>query len=123
MVLLLPQSARANLTDFVWVIIINLALSLVVVYLFIPSLMEYLPVNTSGITASKKRFGQIASFNARYRRYIHWGVSHKWVLIILFVVGFGIPTCLLPVPPSKNSNLPQSTGIKHVLENMASWKP
>lgn len=123
MVLLLPQSARANLTDFVWVIIINLALSLVVVYLFIPSLMVYLPVNTSGITASKKRFGQIASFNARYRRYIHWGVSHKWVLIILFVVGFGIPTCLLPVPPSKNSNLPQSTGIKHVLENMASWKP
>ena len=44
MVLLLPESEKANLVDFIWVIVINLCLSLLISYLFIPSLMEYIPV-------------------------------------------------------------------------------
>lgn len=48
MVLLLPEKEKANLVDFIWVIVINLGLSLIISYLFIPSLMEYIPVRMSG---------------------------------------------------------------------------
>ena len=122
MVLLLPENARANLTDFIWIIIINLALSLAVAYFFIPSLMEFIPVRTAGLSTSVRRRRKAVRANHRYRRYIQWGVSHKWVLVLLFVLCFGIPTCLLPNPPG--TTVPStSTGAKRFFEQVASWAP
>lgn len=122
MVLLLPENARVNLTDFIWVIIINLALSLAVAYFFIPSLMEYIPVRTAGLSTSVQRRRKAVRANHRYRRYLQWGVSHKWVLVLLFVLCFGIPTCLLPNPPG--TTVPStSTGAKRFFEKVASWSP
>ncbi|MBP3202855.1 MAG: efflux RND transporter permease subunit [Bacteroidales bacterium] len=92
---LLPESERANLTDFIWVIALNLSLSLLVAALFIPSLMYYLPVN--GTRKVSVKHGRIAvRGNLLHRRYIRWGISHRWVLLVLFVLVFGLPTCLIP---------------------------
>ena len=95
-VLLLPESERANLTDFIWVIVINLALSLVIAYLFIPSLMELVPLTSAKGGASIRRHRHAVRRSLFYRRYIHWGVGHRWVYIAIFVLAFGIPTCLIP---------------------------
>lgn len=96
-VLLLPESERTNLTDFIWVIVINLSLSLMVAYLFIPSLMAFIPLRQSSATASvqrKKR--RVVKRNLFYGKYIAWGMGHRWVLLLLFVLAFGVPVCLIP---------------------------
>lgn len=47
MIMLLPESERVNLTDFIYVIAINLCVSTVVAYLFIPALIDYIPFGRS----------------------------------------------------------------------------
>lgn len=95
-VLLLPESERTNLTDFIWVIVINLSLSLLVAYLFIPSLMSFLPIRPSSATFSFQRKRRRVKRNLFYGKYIAWGIGHRWVLVLLFVLAFGIPVCLVP---------------------------
>ncbi len=87
-VLLLPESERENLTDFIWVIVINLSLSLVVAYLFIPSLMVFLPLRKSSDTVSLQRKRRRVKRNLLYGKYIAWGMGHRWVLLLLFVLAF-----------------------------------
>ena len=123
MILLLPENVRESLTDFVWVIIINLILSLVVSYFFLPSLMEYLSMKTVGLSVSRTKTRRVVQFNAWYYRYLYWGLSHKWVLILLFVIAFGIPTCLLPSPSPKSPDMPPASGFKRFFERLASWTP
>lgn len=91
MILVLPESERKNLTDFIWVIAINLALSLVISYLFIPSLMEYISVRQGVSRISPKRLRYRARFSILYKKYIAWGIRHRWILIGLFVVSFAYP--------------------------------
>lgn len=95
-VLLLPESERTNLTDFIWVIVINLSLSLLIAYLFIPSLMSFLPTRPSSPAVSFQRKRHQVKRNLFYGKYIAWGMKHRWVLMSLFVLAFGIPVCLVP---------------------------
>lgn len=96
-VLLLPEKEKANLTDFTLVIVINLCVSLIVAYLFVPALLDYFPVEKAGgHTVSPRRLRRIACWDDRYERYINWGLRHRWVLVAAFLVMFGIPTFLLP---------------------------
>ena len=96
-VLLLPENARANLTDFIWVIVINLSLSLVVAYIFIPSLMSFLPMEQSFSTErSFRNRRRLAKVSAFYRSLTDWCIGHRWVLILVFIISFGIPVCLIP---------------------------
>ncbi len=120
LVLLLPENARANLTDFIWVIAINLALSMFVAYFFIPSLMAYLPERESGMRLPDKRKRYLARLNSGYRDYIQWGADHRWLYVSILVVGFGIPTCLLPNPSAEKI---ASGGKLSLTERIASWKP
>lgn len=89
MVLLLPQSEKANLKDFIWVISLNLAVSLAVSWLFIPALMDYLPVQTSASVSSMKKHRRHARRAGRYGRYIGWGLRHRWVYVVVFILAFG----------------------------------
>lgn len=94
--LLLPENERANLTDFIWAIVINLALSLIVAYLFIPSLMSFFSIKSSSAFVPCQRKRRWVKRNLIYKKYILWGVEHRWVLILLFVLSFGVPLCLIP---------------------------
>ncbi|MBP5235255.1 MAG: efflux RND transporter permease subunit [Bacteroidales bacterium] len=94
LVLLLPESERANLNDFIRVIVINLALSLAVAYYFIPSLMGYIPVHTVPTARQMVRGRRTVLINRLYAGYIEWGVRHRWLLIAVFLACFCIPARL-----------------------------
>jgi multidrug efflux pump subunit AcrB len=93
----LPDDQKANLVDFVWVIVINLSVSVVIAFFFIPSLLEKVPVGRKGVvrmrTKGKRR---LVRFSRRYERFILWGRAHRWIFIVFLVLGFGIPIHLLP---------------------------
>ena len=122
MVLLLPESEKANLVDFIWVIVINLCLSLLISYLFIPSLMEYIPVKVEDRSGSVRRKRRTVRRNRMYSRYIGWGVRHRWVYIVLFIAAFGLPFCALPKPLSEKEKATASRARK-ALDKFVTWKP
>ncbi|MDR1671777.1 MAG: efflux RND transporter permease subunit [Alistipes sp.] len=87
----LPDQQKANLVDFVWVIVINLSISVVIAFMFIPSLLEKIPIRRRGVvrtrTTGRRR---IARFSLRYERFIVWGrrPRHRWIFIVLLLGGF-----------------------------------
>jgi multidrug efflux pump subunit AcrB len=122
MVLLLPESDKANLKDFVWVISLNLVVSLVVSWLFIPALMDYLPVKVGkGFSLFRKR-RRLAMTTNLYRGYITWGIRHRWVYIIIFTLTFGIPLCVLPTSAQMEKKTDKNLWQRGV-EKVVSWKP
>ena len=122
MVLLLPESEKANLVDFIWVIVINLCLSLLISYLFIPSLMEYIPVKAEDRSGSVRGKRRTVRRNRMYSRYIGWGVRHRWVYIVLFIAAFGLPFCALPKALSEKEKATASRARK-ALDKLVTWKP
>lgn len=124
MVLLLPEKEKANLVDFIWVIVINLGLSLIISYLFIPSLMEYIPVRMSGGKSgrSPRKLRRILRWNRFYASYIGWGMRHRWVYVLLFIVAFGIPLCLLPTRLS-DYDKDKADRFDRFLDKIVTWKP
>jgi len=94
--LILPAEERANLTDFIWVIVINLVVSLLVSWFFVPALMEYIPLSASSFSFSIRRRKKIIKYNKLYEKYINFGLEHRWIYIIIFIISFGIPLCIIP---------------------------
>lgn len=131
LILLLPESERANLSDFIYVIAVNLSISLAVAYFFIPALMEYVRVGNhpSGAAVAglsmprsrRRRRGKIAAarWNRFYARYINWGLRHRYVYVIVFVLAFGIPLFLIPEPEKK----PQGEFYEKYVRPVLSWRP
>lgn len=122
LVLLLPEKEKANLTDFIWVIVLNLSVSLMVSYLFIPALMHYLPVRTYDVGASMRKRRRQLKRRRLYERYIAWGIRHKWVYVLVLVIGFGIPLCVLPQASSLENKKDKNTWDR-VMEKIVGWKP
>ena len=122
MVLLLPESEKANLVDFIWVIVINLCLSLLISYLFIPSLMEYIPVKAGDRSGSVRGKRRTVRRNRMYSRYIGWGVRHRWVYIVLFIAAFGLPFRALPKPLLENEKTTASR-FRKAVDKFVTWKP
>lgn len=121
-VLLLPEREKSNLTDFTYVIVINLCVSLAVAYLFVPALLDYLPVKSEISRTPVRRLRRIVRWNGRYERYISWGIRHRWVLVVAFVAVFGIPTFLIPKPDAQNGNETRNV-FGRVMAKVAEWKP
>lgn len=97
LVFFLPEESRANLTDFIWVIVINLTLSILIAFLFVPALLEYLPLKNKGIVKNTmRRRRRLVRRTAHYERVITWNRSHRWIYIVAILLLFGIPIQLLP---------------------------
>ena len=97
LVFFLPEGTRANLTDFIWVIVINLSLSIVIAFLFVPSLLEYMPLKNKGVVNNTlKRRRRLVRYTARYERMTVWSRNHKWIFVVAVILLFGIPIQLLP---------------------------
>jgi multidrug efflux pump subunit AcrB len=121
-VLLLPEEEKANLTDFMLVIVINLLVSLLVSGLFVPALLDYLPMRSSPTLHRQRRLRRIARWNTVYVRYINWAQGHRWVLVLALVIAFGIPTCLLPTRFGDERRAPLK-GYEKALNKLVEWKP
>lgn len=97
-VFFLPESQRNNLIDFSSVIIINLTVSLLIALLFIPALLDKLPIKPrTGKKLIKPRrrlvklthaYGKLITFNRRPR--------YRWILITIIILTFGLPVHFLP---------------------------
>lgn len=122
-IFLLPDSEKANLSDFSLVIAINLTVSLLVSYMFVPALLDFLPVSyaTEG-AAHVRRLRRVVRWNGRYGRYINWGVRHRWVLLLVFIASFGIPTFLLP--SASEADRMKADGLyDKAVRAVARWRP
>ena len=97
LVFFLPESSRANLTDFIWVIVINLLLSIVIAFLFVPALLEYLPLKNKGVVNNTmRRRRRLVRYTERYERLTKWSRAHRWIYVVALILLFGIPIQLLP---------------------------
>lgn len=117
MVLLLPEKERLNLTDFLWVIIINLSVSLAVCYWVVPALMEVLSYGTQSRAVSVRRLRRKSRRLARYESFIRASVKRRWIAIVALVIAFGIPLFLIP-QASKFKE-----GDKSFLASLSRWEP
>lgn len=122
MVLLLPEAERRNLTDFIWVLSLNLSVSLFVSYLFVPALLDYLPIKDYGVSASRNKLRRQVVFRRVYERYIRWGLRHRWVYAVAFVMAFGIPLCVLPTGAEMNMKTEKNL-FQKCLEKIVTWDP
>lgn len=99
----LPEKIRLNLRDFAWVVIINLALSLVIALFLIPALLDKLHIiRSEKVRPVKKRKARFyIGFNRFYAAFCR--VVWRWraVVIIIMVLSFGLPVFMLPAKIEK----------------------
>lgn len=95
-VFLLPPAQQLMFGDFAWVIIVNLAVSLGVSLLFIPALLEQFPLRRPMTAATTRMKKFVRGYNRRYSAVIGWGRRHRWVFIVVLILGFGVPLHKLP---------------------------
>lgn len=92
----LPESTRQSLSDFAWVLILYLCLALLIALIFIPALLEKIPLY-SGLTqmswSMKKR--SVTGLQ-RYGQWIAWSQRYRWCFIVMAIWAFGLPLFLLP---------------------------
>jgi multidrug efflux pump subunit AcrB len=92
----LPEDIKSNLGGFAAVIIINLSVSLLIALILVPALIDTWPVkgvNAKRSIASRRR---TILFNRLYGKYISFGRSHRWIFILILILGFGLPVYKLP---------------------------
>lgn len=97
-VFFLPENQRNNLMDFSSVIIINLTVSLIIALLFIPALLDKLPIRPrtgKKLIRSRRR---LVRFTHIYAKFISFSrrPRYKWILITLIILAFGLPVHFLP---------------------------
>lgn len=97
-VFFLPETQRNNLIDFSSVIIINLTVSLLIALLFIPALLDKLPIRPRTGKKLIKSRRRLVRFTRSYGKFITCcrRPRYKWILITLIILTFGLPVHLLP---------------------------
>lgn len=95
-VFLLPAQQKLVFGDFALVIMLNLAVSLLISLFFIPALLDRFPLKKpmTAVSVGIKRL--VARFNKGYSRFIGWGRRHRWIFIVILILGFGVPIHMLP---------------------------
>jgi multidrug efflux pump subunit AcrB len=101
----LKENQKILLVDFVYVMLINLSISLVVALFLVPSLMSliYKPrLQSASLIRRRKR---IVKFTGWYGRYIAFGQRYRWAFIVLAILMFGLPVWLIPEKMKGESRL------------------
>ena len=88
-ILLLPEKDRANLEDFSKVIMINLAVSLLTAWFFVPSLIDKFPVRHREKVRAMKGRRQAVRLSRLYCSYIEKGLKCRWVYLLVLVAVLG----------------------------------
>ncbi len=103
----LKEEQKINLIEFALVIIVNMSVSLVISLFLIPALMEKVVLKTQGSRRSFRRKRKILRITRIYGWYIRFSKRQKWVYIVLFIMGFGLPIQWLPKKIEK-----EGTGVE-----------
>lgn len=94
----LKEQQRLDLWDFALVIVINLGVSLLTAFYCIPALLEIFNLNRKNTNFSRKRKQYTVRFTNGYINVMTMlrKPIARWLMIMLFVIGFGLPIHLLP---------------------------
>ncbi|MCB4807946.1 efflux RND transporter permease subunit [Tamlana sp. 62-3] len=94
----LKEAQRINLWDFAIVIAINVGVSLAVSLFFVPALLEKFKIEKKRVNYSRKRKRAVVKFNKGYLKtmLLFKRKPVKWVFVLLFIFGFGLPLHLTP---------------------------
>jgi len=92
----LDEESKVKLADFAAVFIVNLIVSLGVALFFIPSLLDKIPLPVKRNARIVKRKRRIIHISSLYSKYINLGIRYRVVLIIIAILGFGLPLFLVP---------------------------
>lgn len=83
---------REQLTDFAWIFIINVLVSLVVSLFYIPAVIR----NQSTSRRNIRRRKRLVRFNRIYTTFSRQLSKRRWIPITILILAFGIPIFLLP---------------------------
>lgn len=92
----LKEEQKINLIEFAQVIMVNLTVSLVIALFLIPALMEKVVLKKQGSRRSFRRRRRVLRITNVYSRCIRFSKRYKWVYLLVFVLGFGLPVQWLP---------------------------
>lgn len=121
MVFFLKTHQKIMLIDFSRVVLINLTVSLLISLFFIPALMNKLNKGKYNTKGSFKLRRIIVHIYSIYLRIIVTGKRHKWAMIALMILTFGLPSHLIPDGKENTSStgtfnqLLQSTSFQLVI--------
>lgn len=95
-VFFLKENQKILLVDFVYVMLINLSISLIVALFLVPALMKltYKPRHQS--VNRIRRLKRISRFNRWYGRYMFFGQKYRWAFVVFAILMFGLPVWLVP---------------------------
>jgi len=116
-VFFLPKQLQINLIDFLWVILINLSISLLVAFYFIPALQQKISIKNRNTSVSFRRLRTIYQLGIFYSKIIRLSIRFRFLLISLIILVFGFPVFYLPDKtdvPVYNSTLGNDWYIRHI---------
>lgn len=90
----LPKEMQDDLSDFAWVVIVNLMVALLVSLFFVPALMDQWHCAVPALWSCKRRF--IVRWNYFYHRYLLLTSRHRWAYYIALFWAFGVPFHAMP---------------------------
>lgn len=92
----LDEEQRRNLTDFAWVIIVNLAVSLIVALFLIPAMIDKVKLaskSSKTSISSLRRKVKVASLYSRFTKILY---KYRKMVILTGVLIVGLPVFMLP---------------------------
>ncbi|RED98405.1 efflux RND transporter permease subunit [Marinoscillum furvescens] len=95
-VFFLDAQTQLKLVDFTLAMVINLSVSLVITFFFIPALMQQVPLRKRPMAKRFRKSRRIVRFSHLYARLIYWLKGKRWLLWLILILGFGLPTFLMP---------------------------
>ncbi len=122
-VLLLPEEDKNKLVDFSKVIIINLCVSLLMAYLFVPSLIDRFGYGRKLSAVSFRRKRRIIRFNHFYLKYIQAARKRRWIAIVIMITVFGLPLCFLPDKIAENKPKEEQNILQRTYNSIMGWTP
>ena len=120
-VFFLDDDLRLNLQDFVVVVIINLTVSLGTALFLVPALIKYIGLDIRQKPYGRRRLRGISRFNRYYGQFIGFTLRRKWIFIVVAVLGFGLPTFLLPDKIDGQKWYNDTIGTKTYQEKIRPW--
>lgn len=90
----LPKEMQDELSDFAWIVIVNLVVALLVSLFFVPALIDQWRCAVPRLWSCKRRF--VVRWNHIYYRYLLLTSRHRWAYYIVLIWAFGIPFHAMP---------------------------
>ena len=118
-VFFLPENTKLMLIDFSKVIMISLCVSLAIAWFFVPVLVDRYPIRMPSINLSaevlQRRYlkrRRLISLSRAYGRLIFFFRRWRWVLLVMGILGFGLPIQLLPTALKDQKGVQVAEGWK-----------